>query len=105
MKRKPTSTRGVRKLYQDFRGRKPDKVGRVRIAPPKQVAVIGHIFALEYDTTRDGKTVKARHEFHPGSRPLFAVGTAKGQLYLIGTRYKFTARGIVDLDADGRAIE
>jgi hypothetical protein len=100
------------KLYQSFRGRKADRAVHVGVrfgsrwitAPgdsnlliPASLAVIGHVAALEYDSTRDGKTVLARHEFKKGSRPLFAVGDQPGQLFLVGESYKFTSRGIVDL--------
>ena len=61
--------------------------------------------AIEYDCTRGGKTVKARHVFAPGSRPVFAVGGGRGELFLLGTRYRFTDRGIVDFDSQGRAID
>jgi hypothetical protein len=79
--------------------------GRANILIPQSLAVIGHVNAIEYDCTRDGKTVKARHVFAPGSRPVFAVGEGHGELFLIGTRYRFTDRGIVDFDAHGRAID
>ena len=45
-----------------------------------------------------------RHEFAPGSRPLLAVSANGKQLLLLGGRYKFDERGIVDRDAQGRPI-
>lgn len=72
---------------------------------PASFAIVGHVNAIEYDCTRAGKTVKARHVFAPGSRPVFAVGTGRGELFLLGTRYQFTDRGIVDFDVKGRAID
>jgi hypothetical protein len=107
------------KLYRDFRGREPSRTaptglrfgsrwitapGPFNILVPEQLAVIGHVAAIEYDTTRDGPAVLARHEFAKGSRPVLAVGNGKGQLFLLGTRYHFTDRGIVDIDAAGKDI-
>ena len=107
-------------LYQNFRGavsrrmvrfgirygkRWLTKPGKGNILIPAGLAVIGHVNAIEYDCTRGGKTVKARHVFAPGSRPVFAVGSGRGELFLIGTRYKFTDRGIVDFDIEGRAVD
>ncbi len=110
----------ARELYQRFRGAVARKVvrtgvrfrgewltarGELNISVPKELAVIGTVNALEYDCVRDGKRVKARHVFAPGSRPAFAVGTARGELFLLGSGSQFTDRGIVDFDAQGRAID
>jgi hypothetical protein len=107
-------------LYQRFRGTVARKMlrigirygkrwitarGAANILIPHSLAVIGHVNAIEYDCTRNGKTVKARHVFAPGSRPVFAVGSGRGELFLVGTRYRFTDRGIVDFDDAGRAID
>jgi len=107
-------------LYQRFRGTVSRRIvaigirygkrwltrrGRANILIPESLAVIGHVNAIEYDCTRAGKTVKARHVFAPGSRPVFAVGEGNGELFLLGTRYRFTDRGIVDFNASGEAID
>lgn len=107
------------KVYRDFRGREPRRdtgtgirfgsrwltaPGMMNILIPEQFAVIGHVNAIEYDTTRDGSAVLARHDFAKGSRPVLAVGSGKGQIFLIGTRYHFTDRGIVDIDSNGADI-
>lgn len=78
--------------------------GLYNILIPESMAVIGHVNAIEYDTTRDGPAVFARHDFAKGSRPVLCVGKGKGQIFLIGTRYHFTDRGIVDIDANGQDI-
>lgn len=108
------------KLYRDFRGRKPGRTkragvrvggkfvtarGPINIDIPKSLAVIGHVNAIEYDTTRDGRTVLARHKFARGSRPLLMVGGGHGQIFLVGSRFKFTDRGIMDIDEHGRLID
>lgn len=110
----------ARKLYSDFHDEKPGRVlrtgvrfgrewiaapGDVNILIPSELMVIGRLNAVEYDCRREGKTLKARHVFAPGSRPMLAAGTQKGQLFLLGTRYRMTDRGIVDFDAQGEAID
>lgn len=110
----------VRNLYQGFRGNAParsvrtglkfgkrwlTRKGAANILVPNELVVVGHVNAIEYDTVRDGRTVKARHVFAPGSRPVFMVGDEPGQLFLVGTRYTFTDRGIVDQDGEGRSID
>jgi hypothetical protein len=109
----------ARKVYRDFRGRNPAREtgtgvrfgsrwltapGSLNILIPESMAVIGHVNAIEYDSTRDGPAVFARHDFAPGSRPILAAGSGRGQIFLIGTRYHFTERGIVDIDSAGRDI-
>jgi hypothetical protein len=110
----------AKKLYQGFSGKVDRRTlrtgirygekwltaqGQLNILIPADLAIIGHVNALEYDCVRDGKRVKARHVFAPGGRPVFAVGSRRGQLFLLGTAFKFTDRGIVDFDAQGRAID
>lgn len=81
------------------------KKGALNILIPADLAIVGHCNALEYDCVRDGKRVKARHVFAPGSRPVLAVGSRCGQLFLLGTSFKFTDRGIVDFNVEGEAID
>ena len=110
----------ARDLYERFRGsvaRRFMRVGirygakwltqeqRLTILIPSELAIVGHINAIEYDCVRDGKTTKARHAFAPGVRPLLAVGSRRGEVFPLGTSYKFTDRGFVDFDRRGRAIE
>lgn len=110
----------AKRLYESFKGAVARKIiragvrfggqwltdrGQVNILIPDELAIIGHVSAIEYDCTRDGKRVKARHVFAPGSRPYFAVGNGRGEMFLLGTGYRFTDRGIVDYDGQGRAID
>jgi hypothetical protein len=97
--------RKAARLYEDFREESPRRARAVRVSLPKVAAVMGHVRAIEYDTTHGGKTHLYKHTFAPGSRPLLVAGTRNGQLYLIGGRYHVTGRGIVDKDARGREIE
>lgn len=111
---------GADTLYESFRGRSPGKRARVgvrfgrrwltavgdsNILIPESLATMGHVVALEYDTTRDGKTVRARHEFTAGSRPLLLAGERDGEVFLVGDRFRFTDRGIMDIGSDGRLID
>lgn len=110
----------ARDLYEQFRGKLARKIikigikigeqwitrrGNLNLIIPRDLAVIGHVSAIEYDAVYDGKTVKARHAFAPGARPILAVGTYLGQVYLVGNRFRFTERGFVDFNADGQMIE
>lgn len=109
----------ARALYEQFRGKVAKKFlaigikyggrdltrpGRLNIDIPAELAVIGHVTALEYDAIYDSKITKARHAFAPGSRPLLVVGTDRGQVFLIGQGYRFTDRGFVDVDSNGRSV-
>lgn len=97
--------RKAARLYEDFREDKPRRAKAVRVSLPKVAIVMGHVRAIEYDTTHRGKTHLYKHTFAPGSRPMLVAGTRNGQLYLIGGRYHVTGRGIVDKDSRGREIE
>jgi hypothetical protein len=92
-------------LYESFREKTPRKIGRIKMPIPKAVACIGYIEALDYRTTHGKTATLYRHDFAPGSRPLFAVSADGRQLLMLGGRFKFTERGIVDHDKAGREIE
>ena len=110
----------ARKLYADFHDENPGKnfrtgvrfgrrwitaPGSCNILIPEELMIIGRLNAIEYDCRREGKSLKARHVFAPGSRPALAGGTQKGQLFILGERFRMTDRGIVDFDARGNAID
>ena len=113
-------TRSTRSLYEDFHGDTARRTLRVGVkfgthwltAPgtanlliPASLAIVGRLSAIEYDTRRDERTVFARHEFAAGSKPLLAAGASRGQVFLIGDRYRFTDRGIMDIDSEDRLID
>jgi hypothetical protein len=102
--RDPEMSRAA-KLYESFRERPPKRVNRIGFAPPRIVVDIGHVEFIGYRTTHGKKLTLYRHDFAPGSRPLLCVSPDGRQLMLIGGRYKFTERGIVDRDIDDREIE
>lgn len=97
-----SARRRAARLYEDFREEPAQRAKAVPFRVPKAVAVIGHVEFIGYATTHRGKTFLYLHEFAPGSRPRLAAGPRKNELYLVGGRYRFTERGIVDLDARGR---
>ena len=103
--RDPEMSRAA-KLYESFRERAPRRVAKLGILPPPRIAVdIGHVEYIGYRTTHGRKLTLYQHDFAPGSRPLLCVSPDGRQLLLIGGRYQFTERGIVDHDIDGREIE
>lgn len=110
----------ARTLYERFKGLAAKKVlaigirygsrwltrkGKLNIDIPEQLAVIGKVSAIEYDAIYDRQFTPARHAFAPSAKPLLVVGTGRGQVFLIGTDFRFTDRGFIDFDKSGRAIE
>ena len=96
--------RGAFQLHEKFREEKPKRAKVIEFNVPKALAIIGTLEAVEYTTTHKGKAVKYRHVFAPGSRPYLAAGPKRNQVFLVGGRYHFTDRGIVDIDAKGKDI-
>lgn len=104
-------------IYEGFREKRAqNKVAVVKVNVPTIVAIVGHVEAIEtngdghvtsvdYRTTHGRKLTLYRHDFTQGSRPLLCVSPDGRQLWLLGGRYRFTRRGIVDRDAMDREIE
>lgn len=97
--------RAAAKLYESFRERTPRRIKKVGIAVPRIAVDIGHVEYIGYRTTHGKKLTLYQHDFGPGSRPLLCVSPDGRQLLLLGGRYVFTERGIVDRDIEGREIE
>lgn len=102
MNRTRREAKAAKRLWEDFRESKPTRARSVSIEWPKALMVMGTVRLIAYDTTHAGKPVPYEHEFAPGSRPLLCAGKKRGQLFLIGSNFKVTAHGIVDIDRDGR---
>lgn len=96
--------RAAVQLFRDFREKEPKRLRVVHFDVPEAVMVIGHVESICYRTDHDGKTELYEHPFQPGSRPLLCASSDGNQLLLLGGRYKFTARGIVDRDAKGKLV-
>lgn len=83
--------------FANFTGEAATPAGYVQFPKaPKVAVVIGSIDGILYSTVRDGVPEKYKHEFKAGDRPSFVVSADGKQIWLIGGRYRFTARGIVD---------
>jgi hypothetical protein len=98
-------TQKAARVYQGFREETPRRARHVSVDIPKALAVVGACEFIGYVTTTRGRTELYIHEFAPGSRPYLAAGPRRNQLFLVGGRYRFTSRGITDLDANGRPID
>lgn len=97
--------RGAFKLHRQFRESTPTKARVIPYEVPKALMILGTLESVCYRTTHNGKAASYRHEFASGSRPFLAAGPKKGQLFIVGGRYRVTERGIVDLNARGREID
>ena len=85
-------------LYERFSGHDAEIVGKIKVNPMPRVGVaIGEIDGVLYSTVRDGVREKYIHKFRAADRPLFVVSPDGKALYLVGGRYTFTERGIVDM--------
>jgi hypothetical protein len=87
------------KLFERFTGHDAEEVGTVEVRELKDgdvVAQIGKCDGILYTAVRDGVTERYIHEFAAKDRPLFCVTEDGRQILLIGGRYLFTEKGIVD---------
>lgn len=84
------------KLRRDFTGHDATRVTRRKIKAPRVGLTVGPVLGIMYATTRDGKREKYLHRFKKNSRPLLAASHDGKTLVLVGGRYQFTDRGIVD---------
>lgn len=92
-------------LFVGFREKQPTKVKVVQVSIPAALMVVGHVDGIDYTTTHGRKSVAYRHEFAPGSRPLLCASPDGKQMFLLGGRFQFGERGIVDLDRHGREVK
>lgn len=83
-------------LYRRFTGERPDRVMRITLEPVTVGLVIGECDGILYTTVRDGEEERYIHEFKARSKPLLCASHDGSQLVIIGGRYRFTERGIVD---------
>lgn len=99
------SIKRAKSLYENFREQPVGRARKVRIQLPKAVAVMGYCEFIGYSTTHAGEAKLYKHKFARGSRPLLCAGPSDNQLYLVGGRFRVTARGIVDLTPKRREID
>lgn len=91
-------------LYSSFREVDAQKISTVKLRVPGLMVAVGHVEFVGYTTTHGHKVTSYRHDFRPGSRPLLCSSPTGQQLFLMGGKYDFTGRGIVDRDAHGRPV-
>lgn len=83
-------------LYQDFTGHSADEIYETKFDFPKVGLEVGECDGILYTTVRDGKTEHYIHKFKKNSRPTLAASYDGKKIALVGGRYTFTDRGIVD---------
>ena len=92
-----TAAQQAARRYERFTGETAQNLGKVSIPSlPKAVSCMGVCAFIGYDTFRDGKPEKFIHKFKPADAPMVCVTPDGRQILLIGGRYRWTDRGIVD---------
>lgn len=85
-------------LFERFTGHAAEFAGRVKVKdPPRVGVVVGTLDFVGYTTVRDGEVEKYIHKFRAADKPMLVVAPDGRSLHLVGGRYVFTERGIVDL--------
>lgn len=87
------ATQQAARLYERFHRVAPDKVVRVEVPADVAGAHVGWMTAIEY-LTPDGQVY--RHPFADQAQPKLIASADGRRLHIVGGRYRFTARGIVD---------
>lgn len=88
-------------LYKDFTGDEPQFIDEWIVSVPPVAVFIGKLTGVMYTATRDGKSEEFYHEFKRG-KPILAASAEGHQLLILGGKYHFTERGIVDGTASFR---
>ena len=88
--------RQAAKLFESFREKPAVSVTRRRLPAPGVAIEIGPLNKIEYWTTHGNKRVLYAHAFKKNCAPTFMVSADGRQLLLVGGRFRFTWRGIVD---------
>lgn len=87
------------RLFERFTGHDVEIAERIDVPWLKRataVAVIGRCDGVLYSTVRDGRAERYIHEFAASDAPWLCVTPDGRQLFLMGGRYDFTEKGIVD---------
>lgn len=93
---KHVKLREAGKLYQEFSGHRPTGAKTHRIRLPDVGLQVGRVDGILYSTVRDGRAEKYVHRFKRSARPLLAASHDGRTLVIVGGRYQFTDRGIID---------
>jgi hypothetical protein len=94
----------ARRLYRGFREEDVASARAGSLSVPRAVAQIGIVEFIGYTTTHGGRVRTYLHEFAAGSRPHLYAGTGRGQLFIVGGRFKVTPLGITDLSPTGKVV-
>lgn len=84
-------------LFQEFTGHDADYYDTVPYEPVKVGLKVGTVDAILYTTVRDGIMEHYKHDFRKSSRPTLVASHNGKALALVGGKYRFTDRGIVDI--------
>ena len=82
--------------FKDFTGHDVVNEDVVTVNTPSVGFKVGLCDGILYTTVRDGVTEHYIHKFKKRSRPQLVANYNGNALYLIGGKYRFTERGIVD---------
>jgi hypothetical protein len=82
--------------YEKFTGHNADFYDHLDVEWPDVGLKVGMCDGILYETARDGKVEHYVHKFKKGARPVLAAGHDGKSLALIGGKFTFTERGIVD---------
>ncbi len=82
--------------YEDFSGHRAGHGKTVKLRVPRAGLVVGDLDGVLYTTVRDGQTERYVHKFRKSARPLLVAGHDGRSLHVVGDRFEFTDRGIVD---------
>lgn len=99
VKRNPSRRSAVAEAaqrFEDFTGHAAGKELRARVPAIKVGLAVGKLAGVLYVAKRDGKTDRFFHRFKSSSQPLLIANHDGSALGIVGGRYRFTDRGIVD---------
>ncbi len=87
--------RAASRRYRGFTGRAPGALTKIPAPEPFKIGVaFGTLVEVVYQSERDGQLY--RHTFRKSSRPLVVASHDGKQVQIVGGRFAFTDRGIVD---------
>jgi len=102
----PSRVKQAQALGLAFSGHKPElretldasRALRLPLKPGAKIPLFafGELMGVKYRTVRDGREEFYEHTFRKQSRPLLAARHDGSRIYIVGGRYRFTDRGIVD---------
>ena len=93
----PSQVAKAGRLYREFSGHEPDESELIEIPDmPRAVLVIGELEGVIYSTVRDDTAERYIHKFRKSSRAMLCASPDGEQLFIVGGRFEFTDRGIVD---------